>query len=167
MVTFFDEERESIVGYYILPLLGINRKTFGSYFKDAKILSSKDAVIVELYKGCKEPFWENKFYQTDYTVDSSTFAIFSLPEEFNDDIGLFCEGKYSQMSQLAKNKIYKHSGLYYNKQIDNLIVTDMKLLALSKSPILRNYIQDIFKVRIGKNLELLQLKDKNSIYTKL
>ena len=71
------------------------------------------------------------------------------------------------MSQLAKNKIYKHSGLYYNKQIDNLIVTDMKLLALSKSPILRNYIQDIFKVRIGKNLELLQLKDKNSIYTKL
>ena len=167
MVTFFDEERESIVGYYILPLLGINKKTFGVYFKDAKLLPSKDAVVVELYKGCKEPFWENKFYQTDYTIDSTTFAIFSLPEEFKEDINLFCEGKYSQMSQLAKSKIYKHSGLYYNKQIDNLVVTDMKLLALSKSPILRNHIQDTFKIRIGKNVELLRLKDKNSIYIKL
>lgn len=164
MSKYFDEETDNLVTSYILPLININFRTFGFHFKDSKILRSQDAVIVYLYPGCKEPYWENPYYQNDYDIDNTTHVIFSLPEECKEDIALFCEGKYSKMSQKTKEKIYKGSGLLYNKQIDKLVVTDIRLLALTKSPILKEWIRENYKLRIGENLELLRLTNKDIIY---
>ena len=164
MTEIFNEEEESLVAYYILPLIGLSFKTFGMYFKDCKLFRSQDAVQVQIYKGCKEPFWINDFYQVDYTIDDIIYITFALPSEFGDDISLFCKGKYSKMSNKAKDKIYKHSGLLHNKQIDNTVVTDMKLLALTKSPILKQWIRDNFKLVFGNNVEMIRLKNKDSIF---
>lgn len=164
MVEIFNEEEESLVAYYILPLIGLSFKTFSRFFKDCKLYRSKDAVQVILYSGCKEEFWEHPNYQHDFTVEDLTYVTFSLPTEFGDDISMFCKGKYSKFSDKAKQKIYKHSGLLYNKQIDNTVVTDMKLLALTKSPILKQWIKDNYKLVFGNNVELIRLSNKDSIF---
>ena len=167
MIKFFDEERESLVGYYLLPLLGLSKNTFGQFYQDAKITRDRDAIVVYLYPGCKEPFWENENYQTDYTVDRVVYAVFAIPKEWKEDIDLFCEGKYSRMSELAKSKIYKSSGLTYNKQIDKFIVTDMRLLALTRSPILKQWMRENYKIISGANVECIRLKNKDIIYHNL
>jgi hypothetical protein len=164
MVEIFNEEKESLVTYYILPLIRLNFRAFGYHFLDCRLYRSMDAIQLTLMKGCKESYWEHPNYQHDYNVGGKVLVTFSLPAEFGDDILKFCEGKYSQMSDSAKNLIYKHSGLFYNKQIDKLVVTDMKLLALTKSQVLRDWIRDNYKLVFGNKLELIKLKDKESIY---
>ncbi|WP_428743178.1 hypothetical protein [Tenacibaculum sp.] len=164
MDSFFDEEKESLVAYYLLPACQLSFKTFGLFFKDAKISRDFRTIRVEMSSGCKEPYWENLFYQTDWTENNITFAIFRIPDIFIKDVELFALGKYSKMSDNLKKRIYRLSGLFYNKRIDNTIVTDKKLLALTKSPILKEWIESTYKVRKGKNSEFIQLKNKDSIF---
>lgn len=164
MEDFFDEEKESLVAYYLLPACQLSFKTFGLFFKDAKISRDFTTVRVEMSAGCKEPFWENLFYQTDWTENNTTFAIFRFPQIFVADVELFANGKYSKMSDNLKKRIYRYSGLFYNKRIDNTIVTDKKLLALTKSPLLKEWIEATYKVKKGRNSEFIQIKNKNIIY---
>ena len=164
MSMIFDEEKDSLVTFYILPLLKINFRTFGHYFKDCRLFRSKDAIRVELFPGCKEKYWDHENYQSDYNKDGNVFVIFSIPEEYLEDVEIFCNGKYSQMSQKTKQVIYKHSGLFYNKQIDNLIVTDTRLLALTKSPILKEWVRKTHKLIYGSKAEMIRLKNKEGIY---
>jgi hypothetical protein len=163
MVTFFDEETESLVAYYILPTIGLNFKTFGVFFKTAKLTKDLSGIVVTLARGCKEPFWENYYYQKDYDLGADTIAIFRVPDFFVNDVKLFAEGKYSQMSTTIKRKICKGSGLVHSKQVDNLIVTDVRLLVLTKSTVLREWLSTQGIV-VKPRTELLTLKDKNSIY---
>ncbi len=162
--SFFDESQESIVGYYVLPLIGLSIKMFGCYFKSAHISRDHLTVLVKMSRGCKEPFWDHRCYQNDWDEGPNTYAIFRLPNNVQSDIKHFAEGKYSKISQSGKLRIYRNSGLHHNKQIDNLVVTDMKLLALTKSNLLREWIRSNYGITKGKNNELLELSDKESIY---
>lgn len=166
MNEIFDEEKDSLVTFYILPLLKINFRTFGYHFKTSLLFRTKDAIQVELFPGCKEKYWEHENYQSDYIRDGVVYVIFSIPSEFKEDVEIFCKGNYSQMSQKTKKIIYEYSGLYHNKQIDNLVVTDTRLLALTKSPVLKEWILKTYRLKYGENVELIRLNDKDSIYTK-
>ena len=164
MYTYFNEERESLAAYYILPLLNLSFKTFGSYYKAAKINRDLDCIRLELTPGCTEKFWEHWCYQVDYDRGNTTFAEFRIPLGFKNDLKIFASGKYSKISTRSKKLIYKHSGLHYNKQIDNLVVTDMKLLALTQSQILKDWLIDNYRLKIGKKAELIIIKNKENIY---
>ena len=164
MYSFFDESKESLVGYYILPMIKLSFKTFGPFFKSAHLNRDGTAVRVTMSAGCREPFWENSYYQTDWTIGGTTFALFAIPEREQEDVALFMKGKYSKMSESVKLRIYRYSGLFYNKQIQHVVVTDMKLLVLTKSPILKQWIYDNYGIRKGKNSEFIQLKNKESIF---
>lgn len=163
----FDENNKSLVDYYLLPLLKINTKTFGVYFLESKVTHSLDAIVVTVLKECREKYWEQDYYQTDFTQGNKTHIIYSIPEEYLDDVKLFAAGKYSQMSQKTKEVIYKYSGLWYNKRMENVVVTDKLLLALTKSPILRRWMINEFNIVVGRLSEPLVLKFPEKIYTTL
>lgn len=164
MHSIFNEEDSRLVAYYMLPLVQLSYRAFGPYFKRALINRDHNVIRVEMSEGCAEPFWENKFYQTDYSAKGTVYAFFRFPDMLRADVNIFASGKYSDMSKKAKERIYKHSGLYYNKQIDNLIVSDVRLLALSKSRKLKDWVEETFGVKKGKNTEFIKLKNKESIY---
>lgn len=164
MNSLIDEKNESLVAYYILPAVMMSYRAFGPYFKSAHIDRDHTAVMVTLVRGCKEEYWKNQFFQLDYDKNGCTYAVFRIPDSLRKDLDLFAEGKYSKMSDALKKRIYKHSGLLYNKQIDNLIVTDKRLLALTKSPILKQWVEETYKVKKGKNSEFIKLVNKESIY---
>lgn len=164
MYKLFDEEKESLVAYYLLPLLKISYRKFGAYFLDAKLTRDLSGIVVILAHGCKDPYWEHENYQNDYDTNLHTIVLFSIPDEFKSDVELFSNGKYSKISDLAKGLIYKHSGLYYNKQIDNKIVTDKVLLALTKNKVLEEWILREYGIKKGKNSEFIKLENKEIIY---
>ena len=56
----------NIVSYYVLPLVN----------------KSLSEVIVILNSECKEKYWENVHYLTDYPVGASIFVKYKIPEEF-------------------------------------------------------------------------------------
>ena len=163
-MEIFDEVRESLVTYYILPLVKLSYKAFGKHFVTCRISENLKEVVVYLMPFCEEEYWRNPNFKTDYTKDLTTYAIFTLPEEFTEDIKLFSEGKYSKMSDKAKEVIYKHSGLHYNKKCGEHIVTDMKLLALSKHKVLRSWLIDNQKLRLCDKNEFIQLENPDIIY---
>lgn len=163
----FDEKTKSLVDYYILPLLKINTKTFGFYFVESKLVRCLDGIVVTILKECREKYWDHPNYQTDFNDGNKTHIIYSIPEEFLEDVKQFAEGSYSQMSSAAKEVIYKYSGLWYNKRLENVIVTDKLLLALTRSPILRKWMIDEFNVKIGKYSEPVVLEFPEKIYTHL
>lgn len=165
-MEILNETTESLVSYYLLPMVGINFRTFGPYFVDALLYPDVDVIRVELLTGCKEEYWNNPNYQGDYTKDNKTFVIFAIPEQFSEDVAMFKKGKYSHFKPETKKLIYDRSGLHYNKQIDNLIVTDMKLLALSRHPKLKEWIEESTGLRYGSNVELIRLKNPSRLYVK-
>ena len=60
------------------------------------------------------------------------------------------------MSKKAKNLIFRDSGLPYNKTIGKFVVSSPILLALDKSPTLRNYLLTELNVTaLTENNELI------------
>lgn len=164
MNTLFNESKESLVGYYILPLVGMSYRAFGPYFKKAHIDREHSVVRVTMSRGCAEEYWNNNFFQVDYDEGENTYALYRIPEPYKDDVDLFAQGKYSQMSRGAKKTICNGSGLFYNKQIDNMVVTDKRLLALTGHPVLKQWVEETFEITKGKKSEYIKLKNKESIY---
>ena len=160
----FDEVRESLVGYYILPLCGISYKAFGIHFLDCRLTKNHKEVVVTLMPLCEEEYFKNVNFKCEHTDNLTTFVRFTIPEKFKMDVIQFSQGAYSSMSVEAKETIYKHSGLHYNKQIGDHRVTDMKLLALSKHKSLRLWLMDNCGLKLCDKGEFIVLENQNSIY---
>lgn len=73
---------------------------------------------------------------------------FEMPQRYRKDMLLVFEGKYSRMSEEAKDIIRKNSGLNWRKErrdIDGTLVhdSDARLMALDKNEALRERMNDI------------------------
>ena len=164
MENFFDEERESIVAYYILPLVRLSFKAFGVYYINCKLSRNLKEVIVYVLPLCTEEFWKNENYKTDYTENCTTYIVYAIPDRFLNDVKLFSEGKYSRMSNEAKSMIYKHSGLKFNYKLGDFHITDKKLLVLTKNRHLRKWLTDQGILEEPIRQEYIVLKNKDIIY---
>ena len=164
IMQIFDEARESLVTYYILPLCGISYKAFGIHFLDCRLTKNHKEVVVTLMPLCEEEYFKNVNFKCEHTDNLTTFVRFTIPEKFKKDVNEFAKGNYSNMSSETKETIYKHSGLYYNKQIGDQKVTDMKLLVLSKHKKLRLWLMDNMQFKLCDRGEFIVLENPNSIY---
>ena len=160
----FDEVRESLVGYYILPLCGISYKAFGKHYLNCKLSRKHREVIVYLQPLCEEQYWKNPNFKCEHTNNLTTYVRFIIPEKYLQDVIVFASGLYSQMSEEAKEQIYHHSGLYYKKRIGDHIVTDKKLLALSKHKALRDWLLDQHVIKLCDKGEFIVLENQQIIY---
>lgn len=163
-MEIFDEARESLVTYYILPLCGISSKAFGIHFLDCRLTKNHKEVVVTLMPFCEEDYWKNVNFKCEHTANLTSYVRFTIPEKFKDSVEEFAKGNYSKMSTGAKETIYKHSGLHYNKSVGDHKVTDMKLLALSRHKNLRIWLIDNMQFKLCDRGEFIVLENPNSIY---
>jgi len=78
------------------------------------------------------PQFESKVFIHGYH-----YIVFKIPVKWAPDVELFSQGKYSKMSEHAKDTIMTYSGLSSKRRTaDGKIITDMKLLALSRNPMM-------------------------------
>lgn len=153
--------------FFILPLLGqpsywyygiincylrdiINKPEFDNQklFLNVKTYDNKLAVTK----------YFNQFYQLE---DGSYMYIFDIPKQYNNDYNRFCQGRYSEMSEDAKQVICRLSGI---KPIQNSTVYKV----LYKTSDQKKKIEDSIGVELPIDAEVYSVpnidKETYSLY---
>ena len=93
--------------YFILPMLQLNKSSFGADNFITCYLDKSGYIVVNTKYEVTENILAHKNYITDYQGKDGTMIVFSIPEEFTNDVPLFVSGKYSQLSSKLKVLIGK------------------------------------------------------------
>jgi hypothetical protein len=100
--------------YLIAPLLNLNLKLFGdgnlvNCYLNGEIRGFYSFIVeVEDTELIKIPYKTHKNYTFEVdTTEHTTLIKFTLNPRWNEDIALYRQGKYSELSELAKIKITK------------------------------------------------------------
>ena len=128
--------------YYLLPLVGVNKLTFGRSFKTSYVDASGLKLYVELSKNMHTPNYKtNDNYISEVLVENVLYIMFDIPMEYLNDAAHFIVGTYSKMSLKAKKCIYSSSSLPYNSSMGSFTVSHPILQALDKTKTLRTFLQ--------------------------
>jgi hypothetical protein len=169
--------KRNIANYYVLPLLKLNKTSFGGddNFVNSYITQDNEIVVVVKDRTLvpEENFMYNSEYLGDFDTNSTTVIVYNQPPEFRADILKFAQGKYSEMSNRAKESIIMFSGLPYNLVRKDLpkkpngtypVDTSRYILALSKSPALKKKVEDEIGQELPSSAELIDKPDMNNFY---
>ena len=159
--------RENLCTYFVLPLLKINKHKFitEDNFIDSYLVANCQSIIVQL-KDVKS--FEHRMRLLPYfdkiLEDKNAFSYvkFIIPEEWHSDIHIFLQGRFSQLTPAAKDRIKKHSGLMYRVRVQGVITTDVRLLALEKRKNLRELWEEYLDCKIDEDQELLSIPNKKT-----
>lgn len=137
--------RENLCTHFILPLLKLNKFSFiASNFVNSYLWLNPDSkrwyIIVQVIDPayCRGKVFEHPLYMGTLKDSEYTYFQYLLGTDWYYDIETFLEGKFSEMSSKAKDKIRTYSGLEY-RSLDSsgTIVSDARLQALEKSRTLK------------------------------
>jgi hypothetical protein len=132
--------------WYMLPLIELSVKSFGEFnFINSYQVTGKAIVAVSVRdpKLCSA-VRSNQYFKKLIEMKDISHFLFDIPEYCRNDYRLFLEGKYSRMSDGAKQKIRKLSGLKYEVEdsVGNKL-TDAIIMALDNHQVLRNKWKEI------------------------
>lgn len=156
--------QENLCTHFILPLIGLNKFSFHSNFVNCYLTTTREiAVQVIEKKDVRSKCMINKDFKGIRTDGTYYYLIYSIPSIWLPDLRLFKVGKYSEMSELAKDTIRVQSGLIHNAltQTGN-VETDVRLLALDKHPVLRNMWEHVIDPAEPIQGELLSIPSEKS-----
>jgi hypothetical protein len=150
-------EGDNLVTYYVLPLVGLNKNSFGKHFGGSYIAKDGLRVYVELSSNMTSPLYKsNPNYISEMVYKGKLILLFSIPSEFIADIRHFIFGRYSQMGEGTKKIIYATSTLPYNKTMGSFMQSHPILQALDKTKTLRTFLIDHLRVEtIPDSAELI------------
>lgn len=160
---------DNLCNFYILPLIGLNKLSFGaaSNFINSYISSDDKYIVVEM-KEAKTQFQNHKNYNTDFVTIDKVVVVFNIPQEFADTISKFRQGKYSHFTAQVKQTIKDKSGLKWKvKTSAGKTSTARELLALGDDKDhddLRAILEEEIGVRLPKGAELISVPDEFNFY---
>jgi len=129
-----------LCSWYILPLLDLNVEAFGiSNFVNGYQVKGTYLISIRVLDMhlCAETLL-SEYYDSGVTIGNNDYLLFQVPAEWRKDYEKFLSGKYSKMSEGAKQKIRDMSGLKYEVADENgNKLTDAILMALDNHPVLR------------------------------
>lgn len=135
----------NLVACYLLPLLEIDQFKFGTNnFVNAYVSREGKLIYVEVldYSGAEDPY-HNDHYAYTVNKDDRKFIVFTLPEKWKHTFQMFCEGRYSEFTKLAKALIVNHSGLMWKVPANTReLISDGRLVALYKGVALREALAE-------------------------
>lgn len=133
-------KRENLCTHFILPLLKINKVSFAPLgFVNSYITKDRKRIAVEVLDTTliSRKLLIHPHFSNIYKYKDGFLVMYRLDAKWADDVRLFCEGKYSQLTTKAKEMIIRHSGLPYKSKEGTRTVTDGRLLALEKHQALK------------------------------
>jgi len=163
--------KENLCTYFVLPLLKLNKLRFVAETNFIDSYLSRDCLNIYV-KVVDTKFFEHRMvmhpqYQGIWEdMEGKKYVQYSIPLKWKADIQLFIEGKFSKMSESAKEMIRINSGLLFRerRESDNMIITDVRLLALERSIAVRQMWEDHYGVTLSDDQELLSIpKDRGFI----
>lgn len=154
--------------YYLLPLIGINKFSFGVTINFRNCYCNPDGT--ELYVTVYYTLSSLTNHPNLIRIEGKAGApvyVFSLPQKWQLDFQLYKQGRYSKFSNEAKELIRNQSGLRYKAINPNgQPTTDIRLLAIEADPdrrkILRAKLSEYLEVSIAEDAELLDVPPPSS-----
>ena len=151
-------EEINLVKWYILPLLKLNKSSYGvGNFLGSYI--SKDGWIVVKVKSLKtiQVAWNHhSTYHMHIEMEDYDLIVYSIPVEYIDDFHRFMKGQYSKFSFGAKNTIKRYSNVSKDSDI---------YMVLDKDPKLKERLEDSLGVRLDVEAELEDIPGDNNYIT--
>ena len=147
----------NLPAYYLLPLIGLNFKNFGSYKTKSNLLSIKLNIktlklICRVHKiaNVQPKVYEPKSYLGNRETN---VIVYKFPESLSLTVEAFSTGKYSKIPSSIKEYIVENCGLPKTHDV---------LLALQKDSTLREKLEDSLSlkdslIRLDENAELLSI----------
>lgn len=148
--------------YYLLPSLGGTYNTFQCEYHLLNVYTKYDNIPVEYstmnmiylkyrynpseqYSQFESGIMSHPMYK--FTIESGPFStfVFKISDEFNNDVMLFNEGKYSKLSKCLKNKICYFFKLQHDSDLYK---------TLYKSEDRKKQLEAYFGVPLGSDAEL-------------
>ena len=161
--------RENLSTYFILPLLKLNKKKFvcEPNFIDSYLTTDGLNIFVKVMDTI---YFMNKMamhpqYQATWKdLAGNNFIQFSIQEHWLADVQTFIKGKYSRMSDKAKEMIRIHSTLQFRerRESDKKIITDIRLLALERSIAVKDLWEEHYGISLDKDDELLSIAESKA-----
>jgi len=140
---------DNLVTYYLLPLIGVNKNTFGRPFKSSFVNQLGTKIFVELHHPMVSPIYrEVETFETEVKSEGGEFVIFNIPTMWRQDTRYFIDGLYSKMSKVAKKLIYNTSTLPYNLKIEQFSTCHPILQALGKTKVLREHLLEVLNIEV-------------------
>ena len=158
-----------ILHYYVLPLIGIRFKDLKKNDNYIRTYLTNDCTTVLIeFKDLEEESYSTEFVSI-YIENGRFFQIYSVPDNFRSDMDLIARGKYSRISQKAKDTVMKLSGLPFNKLVNGKRVTSAPLLALNKSPELKKHQEEKLNVPMdkdafGRTIQKVKIPDELDLF---
>ena len=126
---------ENLCTYFILPLCGLTKHSFGpGNFKESYLSRTGEYLYVAVYSVKLIPEGSVNF-SIEYKTDQA-FVRILIPSFLQNDLCKFIDGKFSTMSPEAKELIRTKSGLTYKLELPDRpgeFYTDFRLMALFKT----------------------------------
>lgn len=139
-----DFKRDNLVNYFIMPLTGLCKESFGfSVFinsfisldrKNLYVLLSTDKAISN-----RTEIYGNPCYRSKYNSPLGVVFEFELPEEWKEDIEHVCNSKYTKCSETMIDIIESRNGTAFS--MDGEIV-DIRVQALRRSKFALDFIEN-------------------------
>jgi len=152
---------------YVLPLLGLNRYSFGSPEKFINSYVSEDDlhIVVECTHQYSTVIVNHPNFKLGMEKGDVYIAVFDVPVYYREDVKKFREGKYSQLTESAKNMIRKKSGLPYKVPIPGGGYRSApELLALDKDKVLKKHLEESLGTKIDNDAELASIPGEDNFY---
>lgn len=125
--TVIDKTKYNKSVSFIIPMLGHNADFFYSlmncYLGDSNKPEYNFRRIFLQNKYKDDKLKAIPYYESEYKLDDSYMYVYHIPEQFQNDYVLFCEGKYSEFSQAYKDQLCRllNKRDYHNTQVYKII----------------------------------------------
>lgn len=156
----------NLCSVYILPLIGLNRYSFGEPTNFINCYLTPDRNLVVEVKTPVDEMESNHYYKLDMpSGKGTTYIVFDTPqtEEFQDTVEKFIGGKFSLFSDGVKDTIKKKSGFKWKVPLsDGSFNSARELLALDKHASLKKVWEMELGVVLPANAELMSIPDESN-----
>lgn len=150
---------------YLLPLIGLNRFSFGKEetFVNSYLSEDDQYLVVEVHNLLIDPTL-HEAYVLDYVSPKNTIHIvYKFPGKYREVAKLFKLGKYSHFPESVKNIIREKSGLIWKVPIQGKKwMSAYELLALQRQPELKAKLEEDLGVKIADDAELVSIPDETN-----
>jgi hypothetical protein len=149
-----------VMRYFVLPLYNVKYNDIKEVYVSAYLDKKGDNLFIEFLADF-EGLASNKLFTGIFPINNKDYNVLSTDIIHATDVKLIIEGRYSEMSQLAKKKIIKLSELEYRQKTDKGTErTSELLLALFKHPSHRKKIEEATGVKLSDTSELISKLQK-------
>jgi hypothetical protein len=150
---------EIIIKYFVLPMFKLSFAPLAKIYIAGYINREGTHLFVNLSVN-DFSFEFNNLYDGNFVLNNTSLYMFETDSVLIPDMRLLIKGKYSKMSDLAKDRIRQYSGLAY-KSYDSLTNTET-----SSTPLMALYKDPIYKQKLEMSLGI-HLPDSAELYDKL